>query len=231
VTLGAAWGPSRLLMSPYGLLAHSGVARGVAQTDPATGIEFPGEFCPRGGDAKCHDLAGTAVRVKKIGPVGVKVYAVGLYVDSDGLASVEGSGAAHNDEHDVPKAFVEGYTGDAGLGKSLRLVITYGKLTPDKLSSSLKEALEPRMPGAEGRASLAQFGAAFKGAQLSKGTVITFTHDAETGTLVTAVDGKVAGEVRDANLTRELFGLYTRDDGVIGSKAARHLSVGVAHLV
>jgi len=229
-TLGVASGALRL-SSPYGLLAHSGAPRGAAQTDPGTGVEFPGEFCPRGRDAKCHTLAGVATRVKKIGPVGVKVYAVGLYVDEDGLASVEGSGSAHNDSHEVPQAFVEGYTGDGQLGKSLRLVITYGKLTPDKLSSSLREALEPRMRGAEGEASLARFGTAFVGANLSKGTVITFSHNPESGALVTAIDGRVAGEVNDANLTRELFGLYTRDDGVLGRKAAKQLSVGVAHLV
>lgn len=32
-------------------------------------------------------LAGTGVRVKKIGPAAVKVYAVGLYVDPKGAAS------------------------------------------------------------------------------------------------------------------------------------------------
>lgn len=38
--------------------------------------------------ARCTDLSlmGTGVRVKKIGPAGVKVYAVGLYVDEKGAA-------------------------------------------------------------------------------------------------------------------------------------------------
>lgn len=48
---------------------------------PPTPLLYPGEFLRP--FALCS-LMGTGVRVKKIGPAGVKVYAVGLYVDEKG---------------------------------------------------------------------------------------------------------------------------------------------------
>jgi len=77
---------SSLCLSALLALALALPSRGAV--DVATGIEFPNRITdkdfPGVGDGT---LAGTGVRVKKIGPVAVKVYAVGLYVDQRAVQS------------------------------------------------------------------------------------------------------------------------------------------------
>ncbi|CAM9728542.1 unnamed protein product, partial [Ectocarpus sp. 13 AM-2016] len=77
-TVSAAGALLLLLAAPQNLYARADV------TERATKIAFREKVSLPGGGGS--SLMGTGVRVKKIGPAGVKVYAVGLYVDEKAAA-------------------------------------------------------------------------------------------------------------------------------------------------
>jgi hypothetical protein len=120
---------SRTLASS--LLALSLALPAAAQevTEPGSGVKF----AVKNGDMS---LMGVGLRIKKIAFVGVKVYAVGLYVADSALT---GPLAAHKSKFDTPafyKALVEG-----DFPKQIVLKFTRD-LGKDRIQSAMREALE-----------------------------------------------------------------------------------------
>jgi len=105
----------------------------------------------------------------------------------------------------------------ADAEKSLRLVFARG-VKADAVADALAERLEPKL----GKASpaLAAFKAAFAGAFITRGTVVTLAVQ-RGGKLSCCVAGKAAKPIASPELCRALFDIYLgRDPVAPAAKAA-----------
>ncbi|CAN0111628.1 unnamed protein product [Hapterophycus canaliculatus] len=139
---------------------------------------------------------GTGVRVKKIGPAGVKVYAVGLYVDEKAASK---DLDAHRGEDGEALGKNEGFfarVAKSNFEKTMVLKMAR-EVGTEKMVSALAESVKPRMSGS--KKSLETFqdllltavgkeGAAKKGMQ--------FGFVCKPGALCVSVNGKDAGTIK-----------------------------------
>eukprot|EP00286_Rhodomonas_abbreviata_P022297 CAMPEP_0181294968 /NCGR_PEP_ID=MMETSP1101-20121128/3889_1 /TAXON_ID=46948 /ORGANISM="Rhodomonas abbreviata, Strain Caron Lab Isolate" /LENGTH=229 /DNA_ID=CAMNT_0023399673 /DNA_START=15 /DNA_END=704 /DNA_ORIENTATION=- len=177
--------------------------------ESVSGTQFPLEIA---GESETLDLAGAAIRVKKILFVHVQVYAVGLYVSLPKVAAAVGktdvSGAN-------PKLFEDLVANDIPMALRLVMLRTVGG---DQMSSALGEALQPRITAIqtdeeEGKSALKQFEAQFD-SELSTGSELLFEWR-EGNVLHTTIAGEWKGAVQSSSLARALFSVFLDADAVV----------------
>jgi len=155
--------------------------------DPATQISFP----PKKDDL---GLLGVGVRVKKIGPLAVKVYSVGLYADTNAVEKniVETS----PDGMYIGENFYRAVAG-AKAHKQLELKFARGVGT-DKVADALSKV--PDVP----QKTLTEFGNVLRTAigddGVKVGDTITLGWPAGSKDLVVDVRNKRAGVIKDTSL-------------------------------
>lgn len=197
-------------------------------TEKATKISFREKFSLPGGSQ--GSLMGTGVRVKKIGPAGVKVYAVGLYVDEKGAMKELD---AHKGENADSLAKNEAFFSKAAKAKFEKTMVLKmaREVGTEKMVSALAESVKPRMSGST--KPLATFqdmllkavgkeGAAKKGMQ--------FGFVCKPGALCVSVNGKDAGTVKSDNLSRAMVDVYLGKKAV-SPGAKKEFAAGVAALL
>ncbi|CAM9852236.1 unnamed protein product [Discosporangium mesarthrocarpum] len=176
------------------LLAVLGVPSLADVVEPATKIGFKEKLKLPGSGA--NNLASTGVRVKKIGPAAVKVYAVGIYVDPNGakaaLSKHKGAGGDTLAKKDG--FFTEARK--AGFEKALVLKMAR-KVGTEKMVNALAESVEPRMSGSKDALekfqsmlleAVGKEGAAQKGMQ--------FGFVCKPGSLCVSVNGQATGTIK-----------------------------------
>lgn len=195
------------------VLAAVPIAAPLAQLDsvvePASKRAFPVRITVPGRDAS-HVLAGTGIRTKTF--LKVQVYAYALYVDSAGarvtLAPWQGRTAEQlKDDPTLYDTLLRD-----NFGKSLRLHMTRD-VGGDDMAEAFDDALEPRVDVAAehgmegGRDALATFRGYFDVEELTKESSLTFSW-LPGGTLVSAVNGELRGEIQSPALCWALFDVY-----------------------
>ncbi|CAM9908327.1 unnamed protein product, partial [Heterosigma akashiwo] len=172
-------------------------------TEPKTGIKFADRFGGLG-------LAGVGVRVKQIGPLSVKVYGVGMYMDeSSALEEIS--------------EYAGGKKADSGFFSRLRkpsidkkIVLKMARsVGSETMSEALAESIKPRMSG--DLPALSSFQTVLlKGlsedGSAKKGTELAF--DASGGKLNVKINGKSAGDVESSSLCDAFVDTYMDDKGV-----------------
>lgn len=180
------------------LLRGGGAGGKAAVTEPETGLSLPGEACEKAGS--CH-AAHVGVRKKRIaGLASVKVYAVGLYVDTKKAAAQLGARWKGKPADDA--LFME-VAKAADVYKRATLVFARnvkGAAIKDALSEYVEPALGPFHPAA------LEFNSYFEGVTLKKGSALSFT--ASGGSLATTLDGKELGTIPNALLCEAIFTAY-----------------------
>eukprot|EP00903_Cladosiphon_okamuranus_P009853 g9363.t1 len=196
--------------------------------EKATSISFREKIKLPGGGSSA--LMGTGVRVKKIGPAGVKVYAVGLYVDEKGAAKEL---ERHKGEDGDSLGKNEGFFARVAKSKFEKTMVLKmaREVGTEKMVSALAESVKPRMSGSS--KSLDNFqdillkavgkeGAAKKGMQ--------FGFVCKPGALCVSVNGKDAGTVKSGTLSSAMVDVYLGKKAV--SPAARKsFAAGIAGLL
>ncbi|CAI5958750.1 unnamed protein product [Closterium sp. NIES-64] len=178
-------------------------------TEPATKINFPVTLAPPGG-SKDLSLLGTGVREKKLGPLAVKVYGVGVYAEPqllDVLAGWKGKPA--------DKAFYDAIA-STPCEKSIVIVLARN-VGSDQFWNALTEELAPRLTAAgEGLGDLDAFGQLFKDRSLKKNTGVYITWRQPSTLQVAFADDVTAGGAPSAasatfespGLLAALFDIY-----------------------
>lgn len=215
---------------PFASLSTSS-SFGHAQSEPATGISYPPDFCVLT-KKHCPQLAGAGVRAKRIlGLKNINVYTVGMYVDASGAKKAlhKYKGSSVDGLMANQKAFDE-LVDNTHFEKSLRLVISFGSLKRAQFINALEERLKPALNKAKEPASTMQaFEKLFDGVTFRKGTEVAFaTH--HKGQLVTQIDGKQVGTIQSPALVKALFDIYVGSDPV-SSDAKRSIGKGLAALL
>lgn len=169
--------------------AHKNVNKKVKE--PSTGVEFDGTV----EGLKC---VGAGVRVKKIGPVRVKVYAVALYVDANGAK-------AANDAENL-------MTGSYERKVVVKLV---RNVKADTFWGALADALRPRMgakafEGSEASKKLKDF--FHEAGKLENGSAVTL-HWKQPSELCVGANGKKVS-IASKELATALFDVYLGKDPV-----------------
>ena len=171
-------------------LSGGGAISAEGFVDPATGIAFSPSEGKLG-------LMGVGVRVKKLGPVAVKVYSVGFYTDTSAVSKAVNA-----------KAGTESFYGEiagARAEKALHLKFARGVGT-DKVADALAS-----VAGVPAKA-LTQFGTLLRDAigadGIRTGETITLRWPAGSASLSVDVRGKRAGVVKDASLPAGGFTMF-----------------------
>jgi len=148
----------------------------------ASGVAFPLVSTVAGSPDLLRCL-GAGVRVKKFAIVGVKVYAVALYVQPKEAARELGvrsrggffAEAGRAREEDMCQALVDGAFAKALV---LRLV---RRVSGEQFATALEEQLSSRLGTPAGQEDLARFRAAFEGRPLEEGTTVALHFDKADG--------------------------------------------------
>ncbi|CAN0187642.1 unnamed protein product [Scytosiphon promiscuus] len=211
-----------LLARPQHYCAHADV------TEKATKISFREKVSLPGGSAS--SLMGTGVRVKKIGPAGVKVYAVGLYVDEKGAAK---DLDAHKGEDGEALGKNEGFfarVAKSNFEKTMVLKMAR-EVGTEKMVSALAESVKPRMSGSKKTletfqdlllTAVGKEGAAKKGMQ--------FGFVCKPGALCVSINGKDAGTIKSGPLSSAMVDVYFGKKAV-SPGARKAFASGVADLL
>ncbi|KAK9858010.1 hypothetical protein WJX84_001910 [Apatococcus fuscideae] len=187
--------------------AHSCSPFASASAAGSQQILEPGLYCPdRTGSAPCPVLIGLGQRQKRLlGLKNVSVYAVGLYLDPSKARQLV------QKQPGLSPAALDKLYGEliqeTESQKTLRMVITFGKVNADNFYSALSERLKPQMKTPEDEAALEEFGSRFRGVKFYKGMPLAFT-TAGHGKLTTRIDEKEVGTTISLGLTRALFNTY-----------------------
>ncbi|KXZ46448.1 hypothetical protein GPECTOR_43g884 [Gonium pectorale] len=161
------------------------------RVEPATGYEFPPEFCYLK-TKDCPSLAGLGVRSKKIIVKDVHVYALGIYVDAAAARSALSRYRKQPvEELAADQKFYDAVLHAPHVEKTLRLVISSRLVDRKKFLDALDERLAPR---------------------LKQGMEIAFTCS-DNKKLVTHVAGKTSALSSPA-LCSSLFDIYLGPDPV-----------------
>ncbi|KAL4424246.1 hypothetical protein ABPG75_001547 [Micractinium tetrahymenae] len=185
--------------------------------EASSGVEFPlVQKMWLGDEMRC---VGGACRSKKVAFIGVKVYAVVLYVEAEKMArelGVRNRGGFFEGDDDYCQALVDG-----GCVKALQLLLLRD-VEGAQFVEALEEALAPRMRLMGDGASLEQFNKFFLDKKLTKDTNVILMYRTD-GTLDVAVrPGRAdwANMVADlsiasAGLCRSLFEIYLGSASVV----------------
>jgi len=163
---------------------------------------------------------GASVRAKKIAFLGVKVYAVALYIEAAKAArelGVRDRGGFFESDDDYCSALVDG-----GFIKTLQIELVRD-VEGEQFVEALNESLRPRMSLSGETSLLEQFSAFFQGKKLIKGTnvVLMYRTDATLDVLVSPqrimdYSATVADlSIASASLCRALFEVYLGSSSVV----------------
>lgn len=184
--------------------APGAVGLGAMTTDPATGITFSPTLVV-GGTSKALSLLGAGVRVKKIGPLPVKVYSVALYAD---VAATTKSLGAWSGTGPISARDLDFYAAVTAAKADQALHLNFARAVgADKVAAALADV--PGVP----QAALDEFGALIKTSLgeggVKAGETITLKWSAaKQGELGVDVRGKAVGTVKNAALPVALFNLF-----------------------
>lgn len=182
-----------------------------AMIEPATKIKFE-ETISLPGSVAGLSLAGVGVRVKKlVGPLAVKVYGVGLYVDKGvavrKLSKFKGHKAGSKALFDALE------TGNFDKIVLLKMARKVGAAT---LVNALAESVKPRL-GKGSEAALLQFQdvllAGLKGGEAETGKQFGFGIQGGSKLIVT-INGKKQGEIASGPLAQALLKTYLDNNAV-----------------
>jgi len=187
--------------------------------ESGTGVEFPlVERLWIGEDLRCM---GASNRVKKIAFVGIKVYAVALYVEAQLAAKelgVRDRGGFFETDDDYCSALIDG-----AFVKSLEIELVRN-IEGQQFVEALEESLRPRMALSGDMASLQKLQDFFMQKKLTKGSVITLVYklDSSLDICVREAPRPVSyeGEIPDVciespSLARALFETYLGASSII----------------
>lgn len=166
--------------------------------EPVTSVKFDTE------DKKLA-LAGVGVRIKKIGPVSLKIYAAGVYVDKVAALLKSKSFASHDisKSKEFDDMLVHGSFEKSVVLKMVR------KITGEKMSSALADSVRPRMNGKD-QQSLSKFQSILSTSLkdgLTEETVLGF-RSGIGGKLSVLVNGALRGDVQSPVLCQALMDVY-----------------------
>uniref|UniRef100_A0A6U4UE85 Chalcone isomerase domain-containing protein n=1 Tax=Hemiselmis andersenii TaxID=464988 RepID=A0A6U4UE85_HEMAN len=177
--------------------------------EPASSTAYPLVF-------QGHELAGTAIRVKKIAFVPIQVYAVGLYVDPKSLGELKAWKARSHSDLSKDSALFRALLKDNKLTKTLRLVMVR-TVTGEQMGSAISEAVESRLPhnqDGECKQAFAGLKGMFSAPSLKTGTEILFRWS-PGGKLGVTMDGKDAGLLSSEALAASLFDVFLGEKAVV----------------
>ncbi|CAM9534811.1 unnamed protein product [Chrysoparadoxa australica] len=193
------------------------------RTESATSISFKDTIKLPGASSDAS-LAGLGVRVKKIGPVKAKVYALGIYVDEK--AAVKDLDR-YKDEDDLTKN--DGFYRDAKTSAFektlvLKMARTVGT---EKMVSALSESVKPRMSG--GLSALSDFEAMLLAAVSKEGAAkkgLQFGFVCKDDSLCISINGKDTGTIKSAPLRTALLDVYL-GKGEVSPGAKKDFAAGI----
>ncbi len=163
-------------------------ARSQEVREPGSGVTFAAR-------SDGHSLLGTGLRIKKIGPIKVKVYAVGLYVSDSALA---GPLAAHRGHVGTPAFYGDLLAGDFPKYLLLKFVRGLGK---ERIQEAMREALTGRTDAR----LLEQFVSYFP--EIKKGQECVMRWESG-GALAVSMAGQSKPPIADRGFAEAVFGLY-----------------------
>lgn len=190
-------------------------------TEKATGVTFPEVTKFWQGDT--YRCMGAGVRTKKVAFVGVKVYAVAMYVEAEAAANElgirnRGGFFQGNSDDDYNQALTDG-----AFSKLLQVQLVR-KIEGEQFFSAIEEALTPRLGVTGEMATLNKFKQFFDGKSLEKGTNILLLWKTEGVLDVVAKthpDSQDYSQVKpdltieSPGLCRALFEVYTGSNTVV----------------
>jgi hypothetical protein len=183
-----------------------------AMTEPASKIKFE-DTLTLPGTASSLSLAGVGVRVKKlVGPLAVKVYGVGLYVDEKAVGKRLSKFKGHKTGS---KALFDALEADTTFDKIVLLKMAR-KVGAATLVNALAESVKPRL-GKGSDAALLQFQdvllAGLKGGEAETGKQFGFGIQGGNKLIVT-INGKKQGEIASGPLAQAMLKTYLDDNAV-----------------
>ena len=140
-------------------------------------------------------LLGTGLRIKKIGPIKVKVYAIGLYVSDSALA---GPLSLHRGHAGTAAFYRDLLTGDFQKHLVLKFVRGLGK---DRVQEAMREALTGRTDAR----LLEQFVSYFPETKKGQECVLRW---GPGGVLVATMAGQPKPPIASREFTEAVFGLF-----------------------
>lgn len=194
------------------------ISANLSVTEPQTSVEFPlVERLWTGGDLRCM---GAAARKKKIAIIGVKVYAVALYVEAQLAAKelgVRDRGGFFETDDDYCSALTDG-----AFVKALEIELVRN-IDGQQFVEALEESLRPRMALSGDLGSLQKLQEFFMSKKLTKGSVVVLVYRVD-GTLDVVVrEARGAGFdtvvpdlcIDSAGLSRALFETYLGSQSIV----------------
>jgi hypothetical protein len=188
---------------PAPLLAPAvGTPHASSQTEPETGHKYAAAITAYGGGTgrSAQNLVGVGVRKKKVMGSAIKLYTVGLYVDSAGAKAALGSA-------DGTAAALENLMG-ASVAQTLRIVFESRLINAQRLNESFDDALLKDMQAAGEAENFRQLKAGFGKIDLKPGVeiLISITKD---GAISVEEPGKGAtATVESRKLCQGMLSVY-----------------------
>eukprot|EP00899_Mesostigma_viride_P028704 jgi/Mesvir1/9018/Mv21305-RA.1 len=178
--------------------------------EKATGFSFPRRLLPNHG---CQILAGTGVRdVSIVGIKKINVYAFGVYVSPDQVATRLGSKYAHIPPEQLrhDEEFFSEMVRRQDIDMTVKLVVAYRRLKMSDVRAAFEKSLRNRLlrlgGNANGESLRAFMGYFAKDEGVQQGTTIYFRR--EGGRLTTEVNGKMYGSIGCSKLASAMMDLY-----------------------
>lgn len=216
-----AAGTGLALATGSGFIVHCMASDSQLVTEKATGVTFPQvtQFW-HGEKYRCM---GAGVRSKKVAFVGVKVYAVAMYVEAE--AAGRELGVRHrggffqdNSNDDYVLALTDG-----AFNKLLQIQLVR-KVEGEQFFGAIEEALTPRLSVTGEMSTLNKFKQFFHGKSLEKGTNVLLLWKTEGSLEVLVKSDPVSQDYSQAQpdlkidspgLCRALFEVYTGSNSVV----------------
>jgi hypothetical protein len=215
----------------YGEHAKATVGTDSEYLESTTGVIFPISMKPPADSEHEYKILGAGPRIKKIGPIGVKVYGVAMYAETksakDALKSYAGKSA-------------EALQNDAGFYSALQKG-SFNKVIDirmkrgvgrDTMVNALVEALEPRVQTLQPERAdelVQKFEALFTDKGFKEGDIIQIQEVGKS--LYLSVNGDKRPPIyNEKTLADAFFGIYT-DDNAVSPAAKERLVDGVPGLL
>ncbi|KAL3159218.1 hypothetical protein ABBQ32_011195 [Trebouxia sp. C0010 RCD-2024] len=210
---------SRLCL--HRLAVHCMTADSQVITEKATGVTFP--QVAKFWQGESYRCMGAGVRTKKVAFVGVKVYAVALYVEAEPAANELGirhRGGFFTDDSDDDYNLA---LTDGAFSKLIQVQLVR-KIEGEQFFGAIEEALTPRLGVTGEMATLNNFKQFFHGKSLEKGTNILLLWKTEGVLDVVAKSNPDSQDysqvkpdlsIESPGLCRALFEVYTGSSSVV----------------
>lgn len=217
---------------PFASLSSAGLAgsccsskRAISQREERTGLEFPEEVNTASGSAW---LVGTGSRTKRIlGIKDINVYALGLYVEPSAAKKCL---TKYKDKDNAleTQEFYNDVISSKDLGKTLKVIVSFGGLKRHHFVNAIEERLAPVMTADKDQVALEQFKHQFDDVAFHRGLQIDFTHTHDNVMLTRVQDKEVC--IPSEVLCRQFFSLYLGQNPV-SAEAKQHIGMGLSSLL